>query len=938
MGVHEISFAKITCPKIKGVLPRERLFRRLDKQGDRPITWITAPAGSGKTTLAAGFLNARKIPFIWYRMDEGDADISSFFYYMGLAALKAASRKKKPMPFLTPEYLQGVPYFTRRWFEELFNRVPRPFTLVFDNFHEVPESSDFHAAVVHGFETIPDNVSIIVSGRTEPPAQFARLRVNQKIELLGWSDIKLSEEESCEVIKMKCRKDLADYDAGILSERAAGWAAGLVLMAEAIKNDCNPVRSAELSQEAVFDYFAGEIFAGSDVETREFLMKTSFLPDMDGRTTAKLTGACNSAEMLGRLSRRGYFTERLYLHAPVYRYHPLFKDFLQLRAMASFSRTEISSLKSAAASLLIEAGRAEDAALLLRRAENWEKFISLVLVKAPALLSEGRGGTLIEWIEGIPAGIVEESPWLLYWLGVCRLPTNPVQSRIYLEKAFCLFEDREDMTGALLSWAGVVESVLMELDDFTQLDAWIDWMDRSGFLYSPLPSPEIGVTVASLMSHALQWRRIGHADKEKWVELALSFARQTNDVGLKLRAFSSTAFYFIWNGDFAGGRMVTGEIGKLAVLPDASPLTMIMWKTFEACMCTTTYGSNGSIVRTVSEGLEISRSSGIHIWDMMLLPQGVYGAMNEGDLPLAADFLKNMDCVLGSGKRNAVGHYYFLSAWIGLLTGSTAEAEAHAERALALTIECGTPFPEMLCRMVKAYILCRRGQLQDALELIERALALAEELRSPFFENRCLLARAVIAFEKGDERAATEALTRAMELGRKHEYITMSNMWQPAVMSQLCARALKAGIEIEYVRDMIQKLELIPDDRASGIEDWPWPLKIYTLGGFELQKDGKPLAFSRKAPQKPLQLLKMLVMYGAGGVNADRLADLLWPEAEGDAAYSSLTTTLSRLRQLLGDESWIIFHEGKVMLSPGRCWVDAWAFERGVEKMEELLS
>jgi hypothetical protein len=135
-----LSIAKITRPKLSVLLERKRLFKLLDSAGKKPIIWLSAPAGSGKTTLVASYLDRRggacprpkratrriappKSTAIWYSVDAGDTDIASFFYYMGIAAKKAAPRYKKTLPLLTPEYLAGIPTFTRRWFENLFGRL-----------------------------------------------------------------------------------------------------------------------------------------------------------------------------------------------------------------------------------------------------------------------------------------------------------------------------------------------------------------------------------------------------------------------------------------------------------------------------------------------------------------------------------------------------------------------------------------------------------------------------------------------------------------------------------------------------------------------------------------------------------------------------------------------------------------------------------------------
>jgi ATP/maltotriose-dependent transcriptional regulator MalT len=87
-------------------LVRPRLVRRLDLARKKPVTWVWAPPGAGKTTLVASYLAARRTRGLWYKVDEGDADVATFFYYLGLAAPRR--RRPLPLPLLTPEYRQAA--------------------------------------------------------------------------------------------------------------------------------------------------------------------------------------------------------------------------------------------------------------------------------------------------------------------------------------------------------------------------------------------------------------------------------------------------------------------------------------------------------------------------------------------------------------------------------------------------------------------------------------------------------------------------------------------------------------------------------------------------------------------------------------------------------------------------------------------------------------
>jgi LuxR family maltose regulon positive regulatory protein len=322
MNVGHVSIAKITRPKITGIFPRKRLFRLLDTFRKYPVIWITGPAGSGKTTLVSSYLDANKIPCLWYQVDEGDSDIATFFSYMGVAAKQAAPRRRMPLPLLTPEYLQGISTFTLRYFENLFSRVKIPNVLVFDNYHSVPADSSFHSMISDGLSTIPDGMNVIIISRHDLPPALCRLHANGLIGMLGWNELRLTLEETAGIVPLKAKQVRSRDTVRQLHLATDGWVAGLVLMLESIKRGVEPHILGKLTRGEILDYFGNELFNRADKGMQEFLLQTTFLSRMTAKMAEKLTGLPDADKILSTLNRNNYFTERNYSVEPLYQYHP----------------------------------------------------------------------------------------------------------------------------------------------------------------------------------------------------------------------------------------------------------------------------------------------------------------------------------------------------------------------------------------------------------------------------------------------------------------------------------------------------------------------------------------------------------------------------------------------------------------------------------------
>lgn len=938
MATNAPNIAKITRPRIKNALPRERLFSLLDRSGSTPVMWVTGPGGSGKTTLVASWLDARNLPCVWYQIDEGDVDMASFFYYLGMAAKKAAPRYRKPLPLLTPEYLLGIPTFTRNYFENLYARLKPPFAVVFDNYHNAPEQSQLHDIVNTTMSHIPEGIEVIVLSRSEPPVAFTRLQANGSMTLVGWNELRFTLEETKQLIELKGKWKPTDHSVKELHARTEGWAAGLVLLLEqARQGDAGPEltgRLAELSREAVFDYFAGEIFNSLDSETTDFLLMSSFLPKMTVHMAEKMTDQDNAGHILSILNRNNFFTEKLQTTDPTYLYHPLFREYLMMQMKASVNPAGLLRVQRRAAVVLEEAGQIEDAIGLYLQTSDWESAIRLILGHTQTMMVQGRNKTLEGWFSSLPREIVAASPWLLYWSGMYRMGFDLAGARKVLEQAFIRFTELNNHSGMVLSWSSIIDAVIYEWDDFYPLDELIAEYFEKIEKALPESSPEVQMRAINAIGLALFIRRPDHPRTEEFIERSVLFSLNNNTDYSGLPALMSANIYYSWIGKFSQCDVLLGEVKRLSSSFQASMTDQILAGVMLAGKHLWDATSAEESEKRISEGLRVGTTTGLHFWDHMLFALGIYASLIRCEMNKAEWYLEEMRSRLIPSRKGTYVAYYMLNCLYKFLKGNFTEALNSAESGLMFQEKTGYMFARIVLLHEMAHVLHALKE-KGAQEYLEQALDMAVLTKSTIFEFGCRLTRALFAFDGGQDKDGVELLREALLLGRKHSYYSLLWWWDPAAMSRLAVKALEYGIETDYVTDLIRIRKLMPEEPPVHLENWPWPVKIYTLGSFRIELSGKPVVSTGKVQKKPLELLKFVIAAGGRDVPEEWMIDALWPEAEGDAGHKSFENTVARLRKLLGSEKYLLLQEGKLTLDPRSCWVDAWAVGRIIRAAQE---
>ncbi|MDF0675559.1 MAG: BTAD domain-containing putative transcriptional regulator [Nitrospira sp.] len=926
-GKPSIFLAKLSQPRLPAIVERPRLYRLLDRARTRPVIWINAPPGFGKTTLVASYLRARKIRPLWYQVDEGDRDLATFFHYLSLVAKQAAPRYRRPLPHLTPEYLQGLPTFTRRFFEHLYARLKRPALLILDNYQEVPVDSLLHETVALGIEALPEKIGVVVMSRALPPPAFARLQAIRQIHSIDEQDLRLTKSETRAIVRLHMGSKKAPKPTFMtLHDKLQGWVAGLVLQLEQIKADRaqQPIGSRE-SPQVIFDYLAREVMQRFSPEMQRFLIQTAFLPDMTAAMATRLTGNTMAGDILAKLYQSRYFTERRAETEYLYQYHPLFREFLRARGKAILRADEVTEIQRAAASILEEAGRVEDAVTLYAEAGQIRELIQLVLARGPELLQEGRSQTLERWLAQVPTTYFEQEPWLSYWLAACRLPVAPVESEAIFEKAFELFKAHGNRAGQLLTLAGIISSIQFSWIDNSRFDRWIDIMLETVSPDASFPSKEIEIQFTFSMVTALMWRRPQSSFIAPWIDRAKHVLEEVPDVEKYSFFVAVLGSFLTWLGDIESADKYS-RILKSAAESETSPPLMRVVYYANRVMVDWSRGDPEESLRLVEQGLAISKKTGVYVLDVALLSAGIYASLFRKDVISAEQYRKQSAPLVTHPAHIMRANYMYLRAWIMRVKGDLRKAWEFIKEGLEVKGLGGSPYPKALLSCAAAELLQGLGEEEQADKYLGQALSVAKDMESRLLQFMGNLFQSQFAFERGHEEAALAVLRKAFAIGRQGRF-SFFPWLVPQNMAHLCARALEAKIEVDYVQDLIRKTRLVPNADALANETWPWPVKIYTLGRFEIRVDGRPLPPRRKAPYRVLNLLKAMIAFGGQDIPTSRLIDALWPDAEGDAGEETFHKTLQRLRRLLNHDGLIQVGGNRVSLNRQVCWVDALAFQ-----------
>ncbi|MFH2057453.1 MAG: BTAD domain-containing putative transcriptional regulator [Pseudomonadota bacterium] len=938
-------------PTIFEAVQRQRLFTRLEEQFHKQFFLITGQAAQGKTTLVASFLEHKQIPVIWLPMSLDDQEHGKVFdKIMGaLLATMDAHDEEKPS-ILSSSTVLGTDKGLLRHVEglmALLSHLPCLIALVLDDFELIKEKSTGLELIQRIMQTDAVNLKLFILSRTQPEFNLAKLKMAQKICILQNEDLSFSLSETYEFFSGKT--NISSEDLEKIHRITDGWAGGLALVSEALRHSNQSADNLpeRLSAEA-FNFFSQEIYSRLSEDIRHFLIQTSVLETIDIEVVGKIFDRNLAMDVLTRLEKRNLFIQRVESDtgSTAFKYHLLFKNFLLQNLIALKGRDEYKQLNQTIGQLFWEKRDHESALIYYQNAGLFYEMAKIIKIKGPDYMIRGNLSGLEKWISGLPDKMVEQDPWLLFFMTVTHRIKGGKKNISLFKEALNLFEKNQDIRGIMFSVGYLIEAAVFMRKPSKMI---LSWIQKGEAALLAVREKERYPWARGLLLQQIGLGYIaGSGNLPKGISAcknAIIMGRQINNPVLVINASITLAFGHVQAGDFANARKLLTRIKQMTgkeQSPEYRALKSIVDINFAL--------KKGEF-EEVSQLLTHSESD-IEKFGLIFLYPGFVEAKalylaHTGQFVEARQMAEHLnDFSILEGNDFYTGLSCRISAFCFFLQKKFSDAHLKIKSAL---IEFNPSqkgdIHYYLTQQLSGMIFFENKEFKTACDVLLPVLDYFEKISSELSCCETCFVLGMAHLKLGEEDTGIGFLQKGFEKAARETYLFFPLISEKTLVDVLLAQTIhhvdppfwdhvltlisKCRPAVVFDR-MDQALAICPKkykaqtiQRLIRVYKLFLPrLRIQTLGQFNIFLDDKRIDLKAFEGSKPIMLLKSIVLHGAIDIPKEILINDLWPDALAEAGEKNFKINLHRLRKVLEQNLKKEFKQGYVLQKSGLVSID----------------
>lgn len=439
--------AKLEIPLLNvPIVDRDRLLEKVKRLKDKKVLCVTAAAGYGKTVFARQLVSRSDMPFLWYQLDSTDNDPMQFIIYL----LKGLERAVPGFHVKMPDLKMGgtaekdALLILSPLLAELNDKVKSGLLAVFDDFHLISEPIILRF-LERFLSYLPSSVHVVFVCRHLPSVNLLRLKADGNVIEINQSDLEFSSREMESLFEISDHEYEKADPVGMIIGKMQGWALGLSIIRLFIRDSKTPFSTIAFSQgkNEIFHFFMNDLMTGLPEEIREFLVTTSVLETLTPDVCNSISGTKRAERILAFLTEKNLFIYVSGVEEQIsYRYHPLFREFLQ--AQLGDKKADV---YTSAGKYYESEGFFGQAAEYYMSACRPDLMADLAKRESISMLNDRKVITVSRWLRYLESLQPLDSPELILAQGACLSSEgNFDAAEKWIDRAMVLFQETGNRT------------------------------------------------------------------------------------------------------------------------------------------------------------------------------------------------------------------------------------------------------------------------------------------------------------------------------------------------------------------------------------------------------------------------------------------------------------------------------------------------------------